>query len=469
MTLTLQYRRACHRLQAWLCAVTPVQICLVLGLAAVFPMALLTPPFQVPDEAQHFSRAYELSEFSLWGINQHAQAGALLPSSIATLSDTFLGTRALHAQRPVTQSPLRMTLARMNVALHPQVREFVNFAGIAAYSPISYLPQATAIALVRSAGGTVLALFYAARLANGLVAVLVLACAVRIMPMAKEATLVTGLLPMALSLYASLSPDALAITSAFLFTAVALRALTTHHWRNRDIGLAAMTGLLFTSLKVVYAPLLLLGLPGAAVHRRPTLTAHTVIVTVAVGGTLLWLGSTHSVATFVREGSNASAQFHFMLAHPRHYLGAVKAGFLANRFYYDSAIGVLGWLTVPLPRIGYFLPALALLLAVGIKDASRVRLRLSTTLWGTAILAGCTMLVVMALYLFWTPVGGYIVEGVQGRYFLPLLALGGVVADTLLAVRYLRPVVALWAITALITAEIGLTLMTLIHAYGVFV
>ena len=49
---------------AW---VSPALICFLLGLVGAISMIVLTPPFQVPDEQEHFHRAYQLSELQLRG------------------------------------------------------------------------------------------------------------------------------------------------------------------------------------------------------------------------------------------------------------------------------------------------------------------------------------------------------------------------------------------------------------------
>ena len=465
---TFQHRR--HAMLDFLGKIRAHVMCLALGLATALPLALLTPPFQVPDEAQHFSRAYQISELSLWGINKNGRAGALLPSSIARLSDIFLGTRAIHAARPLTPRPLRTTLAAMAVPLLPEQREFVDFSGIAAYSPLPYVPQAVAIALARRAGADVAILFYTARLANAVAAILVLACAVRVLPLAKEAAMVTGLLPMALSLYASISPDALGISSAYLFTALSLRSLTDKKWTPGGIWMAALAGTIFTSLKVVYAPLLLLGLPALATNRRATLIAHAIIVCTAVGITLAWLSSIHDVAIFVREGTDAHAQLHRVLHYPGHFGLAVWRALLANRFYGESMIGVLGWLTLPLPDLAYVLPVVALVVASSLRTIPDPRLPLPTALWGVLIIIGSVLLVMTALYLFWTPRGYPDVEGVQGRYFLPLLALAGAILRSAVPVhlRLLPMALVLTLIVMLILVETGIMYLALIQGYHLF-
>ena len=60
----------------------PALICFILGLLGALPLVALTPPFQVPDESQHFLRAYQLSELRMWGIVQDGEMKAMLPTTV---------------------------------------------------------------------------------------------------------------------------------------------------------------------------------------------------------------------------------------------------------------------------------------------------------------------------------------------------------------------------------------------------
>src|SRR5271166_2004801 len=270
---------------------SPALVCFLLGLVGAVSMIVLTPPFQVPDEPAQFHRAYQLSELQLRGIVRDGAAGAMLPSSLIELSEHFAGTRALHVEHPITAHPFRQTWLALDRPLDPNRREFVNFTNTSFYSPIGYLPQAIAIIGGRWAGAGPLALLYLARLANALVALALLTWAVRLMPIAPEAMMVAGLLPMALFEYASAAPDATVIGTIFLFTAISLRGQLRGAWTVVEVAVAAVSGLIFCSQKPVYAPLLVLGLPAALTSRpaKRTLLAQAVIVLVALGGTALWI------------------------------------------------------------------------------------------------------------------------------------------------------------------------------------
>jgi len=190
----------------------PALICFLLGLLGALPLVALTPPFQVPDESQHFLRAYQLSELRMRAIVQDGETKAMLPSSLIELIESFLGTRAVLAPRRITAQPLQQTWMALDRPLEPGRRELVSLE-YSAYPPPPYLPQAIAIAAGRWLGAGPLALLYLGRLATGLVALIVLASAVRLMPIGRELTMLFGLLPMAIYQYASVSPDAAVITT----------------------------------------------------------------------------------------------------------------------------------------------------------------------------------------------------------------------------------------------------------------
>jgi uncharacterized membrane protein len=107
-----------------------------------------------------------------------------------------------------------------------------------------------------------------------------------------------------------------------------------------------------------------------------------------------------------------------------------------STFYYQSFIGVLGWLDVYMSSRYYKVSAVILLLAI---VATMLRLRLTDRtramdrLIVTASIVACVGMIFGSLYLTWTPVGQQIVDGVQGRYFLASFPLLGLALPQLIA------------------------------------
>lgn len=402
---------------------TPAFLWLIFGLA-FFPLVWLTPPFQVPDEAQHFFRAYQVSEGQWRGTVNDGMAGGVIPRSLSDLVLRHLGTLEIHTARPVERRPLRETWEHIRDPLAVSERAFVNFSGAAFYSPLPYVPQAAAIAVGRALDASPLALLYAARLANGVAALLVLAYALRLTSVGAEGAVVAALLPMALFEYASISPDALVIATAFLFTALMLRLISDGELNRSHAAVACLAATTFCSLKPVYAPMLSLAVPGllrSHCSRAKLVFLAAWLVVLPLCFTLGWLSWSSAVVVPVHPDINISAQFTHVLEHPAAFIAAALNTLFENKFYLTGVVGVLGWLSIKLPLSTYILAALSF--AAAIAAGARAEEKLSPIEIGVgALIVGLSAtLIMLALYLYSTPVAAPRVVGVQGRYLLPLL------------------------------------------------
>lgn len=444
----------------------------VLALLAMTPLVWLTPPFQVPDEPQHFFRAYELSEFEFLGVVEAGAAGAVLPSSLADLTVHFLGTTSIHSERKVNNVLLRNTLTQLSNTLEPEHREFLAFTGAAFYSPLPYIPQALAIAAGRAAGFSPLGLLYVSRLTNGLVAILLMTVAIRLMPVGRMVMLVLGLLPMTLYEFASASPDAAVISTAFLFTAIATRSLFHRRWNGKTVTFACLLGVVFCSLKPVYSPLMLTGL-SAALRRGSTkhiLLVHLLIVIIVLGVTVFWLHYASSSLLLPKAGTSLSQQLNNVFENPGHFIISVAVTILwrAN-FLFESYIGYMGWLTIKLPLIMYIMPVGSVVACMFLSSSNEYYdINIIDFAWLCTLLISCSLLVFFALYLYWTPVGNNTVEGVQGRYFLPLSCIFSAILAKLTRLSHKHNQILECIIVLLSAVEAILTPFVIVHNYGVF-
>ena len=104
-------------------------------------------------------------------------------------------------------------------------------------------------------------------------------------------------------------------------------------------------------------------------------------------------------------------------------------------FYFET-VGTFGWRTVPLrPLVVYLLPLVSLLIVGSFGIRGTVERSVSHALWCLALAFASVNLVFLALYLMYTPTGQDNVVGVQGRYFLPILAFAGIAVLELIPVR----------------------------------
>ena len=451
-------------------------ICFLLGLLGAVPLVVLTPPLQVADEAQHFARAYQLSELRIWSRTENGRVGDDLPTSLSDFTRHFLGSTQEHGDHLVTQEPLAATLAERAQPLAPETRSFFGFIGAAFYSPLAYIPQALAIRFGRMFDASPLMLLYAGRLANTLAAMGLLAAAILIVPVGKEMLAVAGLLPMALYQDASLSPDAMLIGCAFLFTALALRGQWRGLWLRREIVAALAAGIVVCSLKPVYAPLLLVGLvPDVfrADRRARVLGVHLLIVSCVMAATWIWMRSTASVFSLPRPGTSVRDQVGFILTHPLAYARILGSTFVArDLFYYKSMIGVFGWMTILPPQILFILPLVTATIALAGSGDDIARIPRVAAVWQLALVAACVALVMTSLYLIWTPVGATAIEGVQGRYFLPVLGVAAIAFGRLCPIVPLHGRIAPARLMAILVtigvAQLTASDITIVKAYSVF-
>ena len=338
------------------------------ALAAALVMALLTPPLQVPDEHQHFYRAFQLSEGDWRGAKVGGALGAELPDSLGRLADDFLGSRRLHifTGRQVREFPWRNTVSELAKPLEPSKRVFLDFSGAATYSPVPYAPQIVGISVARWLGGGALWALYGARLANALASVVLAAIAIRLFPYRKAMLATFAAMPMVLWLFGSASPDALLISGSMLLVSVVTRAAAAGRWSISELALAAALSSAICSFKPVYAPLLLLGYPTLVKARgfKYATLVHGGLLAASAAATFVWFSALAPHIVYVREGVDASAQLSGILARPLSY-----ARVLVNTIsgYYVAVltlefIGIFGWLNVLMP-LGFYLVAVLLLVS----------------------------------------------------------------------------------------------------------
>jgi uncharacterized membrane protein len=451
-----------------------VFVVLILGAVGSIPLVLLTPPFQVPDEVQHFYRAYELSEFRIRAEVQNGVAGATLPDSLPQLvtSSVYTSDGILY---PATPAPITRTLKLASIPLDSSRRRFVAFPGSAFYSPLPYLPQVLGIAIGRVIGLGPLYLLYLGRLFNCLAALGLVGLAVNSMPFAEELVILVGLLPMSLFLYASISPDSAVIACALVFTALSLSASTRGNWNKWDLVMAAAVASVFCSVKPVYAPILLAGIvpglfqPGKAAR---VIRSHAILLAVALGVTAGWLLFARSTMTPLLGGGHPSVQTNLVLHHPMLLIHAVvnSLGIKDVLIQYFQTVGVFGWLTVPLHPIAvYLLPLATFVIVWSLGSRDTVGRTVLPALWHFALAGASAVLVMTAMYLMSAHAGQDRVTGVQGRYFIPILVLAGMSAIELAPGGQRAPSwCSLASIAVLIVVEIVAMDTTIVSAFQVF-
>ena len=146
------------------------------------------------------------------------------------------------------------------------------------------------------------------------------------------------------------------------------------------------------------------------------------IVSAAVLAWDLWCARPIVAVTLRRAGIDPAAQVASVLGHPA-LLWQVPIVVAVHQWsaglpYARQFVGVLGALDVSLPGI-YVAAAWAMIGLASSMARPAVNDGPAQVVVGVAILVSCAG-IFAGQYLSWTVVGSHLVEGVQGRYFIPL-------------------------------------------------
>ena len=409
----------------------PLWLIYLLGtLPIVAFLTIATPPMQVADENAHFLRAVQLGQGGLLAQSRPEVLNGLLPGSAVRFA-----RRYGRAPAPAGMAAWRRDAAPAGRAGWTSPPTAAFFGNTAIYPPVFYLPAALAIDVARLCGTRLAASLEAARIAQGLASLALATLALGIGRRGPLTLFLLLALPMTLSLFGSCSQEGPMLATA------ALAAAWLSRRDARAPGSAAGwigIGLLLGLLGAAKLPSILLGLLpaclGPACGRRGAgLAASALALLVSLGwlaaGAIPLMGGLH------RAGVSPDRQMRLVLTHPLHAaLVAARTLHVFGPTLVREAVGVLGLLDTVLPASFYAAALLCLFCALGAElwplespwgspQASPLRLLLprGPRRAVAAVLAGSVAVIFALFYLVWTPVGGGLIEGVQGRYLLPPL------------------------------------------------
>ena len=398
----------------------PEMVFVVLALVFGMTIACVTAPFQAPDEAAHFWRAYHVSQGNLMTSREGHNVGGQIPRKVTHIHDSYNYLMGF----PDVRVDMDLWTEDWNKPFNAQDKIFFDFFMPALYAPIVYVPQAIGIAAARACGASALQMMYAGRLSALLCWIIMVAAAIRIVPLFKWVFVLVALLPRNISLAASLSADGPTNAIVLLLTALILHAVfsTSSLGKGQLFGICLLCVLLSLA-KQVYLPLagLVLLIPSVQFGggKRKGLFCGGVLAA-SVLATGLWSLLVRDFYT-PTNGANAPEQLSFLIKQPWVFFVIAFKTFLESWVgLFVSFIGVLGFLDVWLPNWIYFTYPFALLAAALFDPDCKIKFGLLPRFWILLICIVIFLLIELSMYLVWTQVGASIVCGVHGRYFLPL-------------------------------------------------
>lgn len=401
---------------------------LVIGCIYTFILA----PFSCPDENRHINTVFSFSN-TLLGVETDGGTNEFL-NLRRTEAEVYSDLFGLTADRDVRLLPdmsthrgLYANLAKTSSNTYIQIPDLPCLT-----VPFwSYAPQIAGVTLARVLSLNGAATLIAGRLFSVLFYALMISLAMRITPVGREIFAVASLLPMSMELAASFSYDAFTISVCYVAIAYMLRLITgAEKIGYRQILCLSCFIALVAPVKVIYIfiGLMLLSAPDENFGSRKRKYLSTVVVLLA--GLCLIAVYRASHIAFVLRSTGGVGQETFSLSdffrRPSTVLTVYLVTFVNafNMPELSTMLGrQLGWLDIYINE-GYMYAFFALLCAAAFAEyAGAEKPTKLQRLVMLGAFAFMWLLVMTAMLLDWTPVSAGAIQGIQGRYALPILPL----------------------------------------------
>lgn len=385
----------------------------------------MTPPFQVPDEPNHFLRALQIEQGDVFVHRRSpTEVGEFLPQSLLDMSNTFYGM-PLHANASVTADDFCK-------AFHlkwDSAPVFVNLWNTSIYPPSSYIGSIAAISIARHIHVTPLATFYLARLGNLVVDGLIGIIALLLAQEAGGLILLILMFPSSIALISSCSQDGMIVALSALVVGCLLR-LSKDVQQDWNSGIALILAIALGCMaagKPPYLALLaLVWLFGSRQNLKPVMWVSAISFGIFLFWAAFGLRGASVSAAIVRPGVSPAGQISFMLHHKLHAIYLFSIGTILNHPTAQNVVSLLGWSSTAFShafyRTTYFVCGFIFVNSFFLlrKPALFSKQVLVKLILFSGISFVVYNLIFLALYITWTLVGMNVVQGVQGRYLLPI-------------------------------------------------
>ncbi|MEO5361251.1 MAG: DUF2142 domain-containing protein [Nitrospirota bacterium] len=406
-------------------AFTPEWVFLVISVVFGYIFIFITPPFQAPDEYHHMFRAYHVSMGGLVSSKALGSSGAVLPASIG---NTVINVSTNLSQHPENKQKLSDLAKVMHIPLEPYKTVFYLFPNTARYAPVMYTPQSVGILIGRLFNAAPIYIMYLGRMTNLIVWIALIYIAIVTTPIYKWLFVLLALTPMSLFLGASLSADAFTNGIAFVSAALIFKAAFGSRGEVSAVELVLifLAAAMLSLSKQVYVPALLIFLiipvrRFGTLKKYITTTVSFFVFNIAAAYSWYYLSKDLLVPLRPNLDISPQRQLYSITHYPMDFVFAIKN--TVARYWSDvltDFIGKLGWLDTELP-VYIHITNWALLIFTAISENNRdILIKLKDKAAAAAAVICTTSLIVLSQYLTWTEVDKNIVEGLTGRYFIPV-------------------------------------------------
>lgn len=366
------------------------------------------------DEHAHFWRAYEIARGNIISRTTNE-----LPNSVIELFKRNDGT---YPNKEFNYETLK---EKISEPLNEENKIAFPVGATGSLTPISYIPQVIGILIGRVLDFSPMVILWLARMANLLCYIALVFLAIKIMPFEKWKwiIMIIALFPMTMNLAATVSPDTIIISTTLL--AISYVFYLKNVVKKITMKNMILLGILFMIpivCKIVYFPLCLLVfiLPKDKFENKLKRNLYYILTALIIFVTYFALNKLVAKGDYaIAIRTNMTEQILFTISDlSRDFVTAINTFYSESSLYFFELIG--GWNTINIISVVFFI---ILLFVMFNKESTQYEFNRKEKNIVLAIIIIQALGVIAAMYLGWTQARQTTVEGIQGRYFLPILPL----------------------------------------------
>lgn len=384
---------------------------------------LIVPLNTIPDDGNHFLRAYSIAHGKLISdvLPESGLIGDTLPEDVAEYAGRY-NLNGLHDGHRQNDEPLKELEADWDHVVE------TGFPNTAINVPYMYFPQILGIKISEMFTNRPYVMAYCGRVFNMVITAFMVLFAIRFTPSGKEFFKLTALLPMMMQETVSLAPDGFiaALIMVYIAVIMRLRFKVKGELKLKHYLAVYILTILVVMCKMVYAPVCLLSflVPSSKFGKRSRYYSSIALFGASVAVFLFsWMMIIQRYNLRLAY-SNSAFQIDYIIGHPKEIL-MIFADYILNIGSNLSELigGDLGFINIPVPTV----VLLSFVVIAAVLCYRRCVLPKTPLYGGRTLPVVCFSLIYLLIglseFIYWTKVGASSVNGILGRYFLQIFPL----------------------------------------------
>ena len=391
----------------------------------IFSFIFIVPSLNTPDEWLHYARSYKLSQ----KINY-------MNNSTFLNTDTYNGpdNECLFYGDPQNQSgKVNRELFNDCLKNHDNhEHDAALFSYMSSTNPIVHFVQSIGVKIFDVFSNSPLVIFWGGRIFNCLVAFLIILYSIKNSSKNKLLILFVATIPMFVQQMISYSYDGLVNAFSLFFLYLTMKNFEDDKYKILDYILLVLGTLYIMCTKLIYVPLIL------------PLFFNKVLVKMDMKSKIKWIVMLVSIllvsylfynywGTYSNKIYNLTSElmktsegtnYYYITHNPLAILDIARNTFgMYGEFYLQSTLGYFGWFIYKFDNIIYLIYLVMFVIIITNKDYIESKLNIKHRIISILCCLVSFGLVFAAMYFTWSIYKLEYVDGVQGRYFLPLIGL----------------------------------------------